>query len=219
MPRGPASFGAGVTQRVLRSAGIAVTAALLALGAASCSAGTGFPGGGAISIDQAQESVQAFLNSTGDQDLKIDELMEFQDNFYALIKEKSTGIGAFELLVSKGNGSVGFEPGPNMMWNTRYSPMTGGMMGRMRGGPFRIGPTAGTMTVGSDQATSIAQAWLDQNLAGDSAGTPDAFYGYYTFHFERSGQIAGMLSVNGYTGQVWYHTWHGAFIRAEDFGA
>jgi len=21
-----------------------------------------------------------------------------------------------------------------------------------------------------------------------------------------------MLSVNGYTGQIWYHTWHGAFV-------
>jgi hypothetical protein len=25
-------------------------------------------------------------------------------------------------------------------------------------------------------------------------------------------QVYGMLSVNGYTGDVWYHTWHGDFI-------
>ena len=26
----------------------------------------------------------------------------------------------------------------------------------------------------------------------------------------------GMLSVNGYTGQVWYHTWHGPFVQLKD---
>jgi hypothetical protein len=32
-------------------------------------------------------------------------------------------------------------------------------------------------------------------------------------HFRKNGTIAGMLSVNGYSGQVWYHSWHGTFIR------
>ena len=149
--------------------------------------------------------------------------MEFDQNFYALVKEKSTGIGAIELLVNKSNGAVGFEPGPNMMWNTKYGMMGGsGMMGGgMMGGwgSYRVGTAGGAMSVGADQATQIAQRWLDKNFSGDSAGTPDAFYGYYTFHFERNGKIAGMLSVNGYSGQVWYHTWHGAFIQVKDFGA
>ncbi len=38
------------------------------------------------------------------------------------------------------------------------------------------------------------------------------FPGYYTVDFEVNGQTAGMLSVNAYTGQVWYHTWHGQFL-------
>ena len=175
---------------------------------------------GSLSIDQARQSVQLFIDRTGVQDLKIDELMEFQQNFYALIKEKSTGVGAFELLVDKSTGAVGFEPGPNMMWNTKYS-MMGGVMGggMMRGGSFRVGSAGTVMGVTAYHATAIAQSWLDQNLAGDSAGTPDVFYGYYTFHFERNGRIAGMLSVNGYGGQVWFHTWHGAFIQGRDFGA
>lgn len=109
-----------------------------------------------------------------------------------------------------------------MMWNTKYSMMGGsGMMGggMMGSGPFRIGSAGASMSVIPDQATKLAQSWLDQNFAGDSAGTPDVFYGYYTFHFEKNGKIAGMLSVNGYGGQVWYHTWHGGFIDARDFGA
>jgi hypothetical protein len=43
------------------------------------------------------------------------------------------------------------------------------------------------------------------------------FYGYYTFDFTVNGKIAGMLSVNGNTGQVWYHSWHGDFIQEVEF--
>jgi hypothetical protein len=47
----------------------------------------------------------------------------------------------------------------------------------------------------------------------------DAFYGYYTLHVLTDGKMTGVLSVNGYTGQVWYHTWHGAFVdMAGHFG-
>ena len=163
-------------------------------------------------MDKAQQSVQSFLDRSGNSDLHIDELMEFDQNFYALIKEKSTGIGAFELLVIKSSATVGFEPGPDMMWNTKYGMMGGGgMMG------FR--PLTGAMTVSVDQAALTAQSWLDARGGGYSAGTPDAFYGYYTFHFETNGHIAGMLSVNGYTNQVWFHSWHGGFIQARDLGA
>jgi hypothetical protein len=35
--------------------------------------------------------------------------------------------------------------------------------------------------------------------------------------FLKDGKVAGMLSVNGYTGQVWYHTWHGNFISEREF--
>ncbi len=215
-----------MSQRTLLVSGIVSIAASLVLGAFAMTTNTaGFsmmslfaPSSGSISIDKAQQSVQSFLDRSGNADLKIDELMEFDRNFYALIKEKESGIGAFELLVNKSNGTVGFEPGPNMMWNTKYSMMGGsGMMGG--GGPFRVTTSGGAMSVSASQASRTAQTWLDQRLSGDSASTPDAFYGYYTFHFEKNGQVAGMLSVNGYTGQVWYHTWHGGFIQARDFGA
>jgi len=36
---------------------------------------------------------------------------------------------------------------------------------------------------------------------------------YYTLHVLNDGQIEGMLSVNGYRGQVWYHSWHGQFVN------
>ena len=209
-------------QRALLTTGLVAIAASLLIGVAGVASGgaivprgwLGASSGSTISFDKAQSSVQSFLDRSGNQDLKIDELMEFQQNFYAVIKEKGTGIGAFELLVNKGSGAVAFEPGPDMMWNTKY-----GMMGRagMMGGYVRS-DSNGAMTVDAGSAQRIAQSWLDAKFPGDSAATPDAFYGYYTFHFEKNGQIAGMLSVNGYTGQVWYHTWHGAFVQARDFG-
>jgi hypothetical protein len=228
-------------QKLLLAIGGGLVAAAIALGAIAYTAGWGVrsagiaPGGmmGAfgttassgrtISIDQAQSAVQAVLGRQGNRDLAIDELIEFQDNFYASVREKSTGVGAFELLVNRSTGTVASEPGPNMMWNTKYGMMggqTGGMMGTViRGGMMGIGTATGPMTVTSAQAAQAAQRWLDQNLPGSAARTPDRFYGYYTVDLERDGRLTGMLSVNGYTGQVWYHTWHGSFIQAKDLGA
>jgi hypothetical protein len=67
-------------------------------------------------------------------------------------------------------------------------------------------------TVSADQAQQIAHEWLDENQPGSATETPDSFPGYYTLHIAKDGAITGMLSVNAYTGQVWYHTWHGAFV-------
>ena len=210
-----------MSQRTLLTVGVLAIAVSLAIGIAGMTISpTGFSmmgrfgssPGQSISMDEAQQSVQSFLGRSGDKDLRIDELMEFDRNFYALIKEKSTGIGAFELLVSKATGAVGYEPGPDMMWNAKYGPMrgSGGMMG--------FGSPSDTMTVSPDRAMQNAQAWLDRRGGGYSAGTPDAFYGYYTFHFLKDGRIAGMLSVHGSTGQAWFHSWHGNFVQVREVG-
>ncbi len=192
-----------------------------------------------IALDQAIKNVQSYVDQTGNKDLAIDEVMEFQDNFYAIVKEKSTGLGAFEVLVDKSTGSVYPEMGPNMMWNTKYGMHAsgpsaaygggsgngyGGMMGRgmmggygqsMMGGQYPVTAPTGPMTVNADQATKLAQQWLDQNQPGSTTEAPDQFYGYYTIHTLKDGKVSGMLSVNGYTGQVWYHTWHGAFVQSK----
>lgn len=70
------------------------------------------------------------------------------------------------------------------------------------------------MTVTPEQAVEYAQQYLDISYKGATAATdPMQFYGYYTLDFEKDGQIIGMLSVNGYNGQTFLHTWHGAFIE------
>ncbi len=30
-------------------------------------------------------------------------------------------------------------------------------------------------------------------------------------------KTAAALSLNAYTGQVWYHTWHGTFVQEKEF--
>jgi hypothetical protein len=55
---------------------------------------------------------------------------------------------------------------------------------------------------------------LEANRPGvSSVAHADPFYGYYTIHTLRDGEIEGMLSVHGESGQVWYHTWHGDFVQ------
>ena len=163
-----------------------------------------------LTLAQARENVQKFLEATGNSDLELAEVMEFTGNFYAEVREKSTGIGAFELLVDRYTGQIYPEPGPNMMWNLKYGHMGGWGMMRWRGSSNTA------MPVTSEQAVEQAQKYLDQLKAGLKAGEAEVFYGYYTLHIERDGQITGMLSVNGYTGAVWYHHWHGDFIAMEE---
>ncbi len=179
-----------------------------------------------ISLDQAKSIAQQYLASTQNPNLAIKEIMEFQNNFYVIYYEKDTGIGAFEMLIWKqvpqsgmGGGMMGNrigtgvmmpEPGPNMMWNTKYSPMASGMMGYAK-------QKSSNMTVNENKAEQLAQTFLDAHFQGARTEMATQFYGYYTFDFTVNGKVAGMLSVNGYTGQVWYHSWHGAFVQEVEF--
>lgn len=141
---------------------------------------------------------------------------------HAYAQVLKNGSGAFEVLIDHATGNVYPEPGPNMMWNTEYSPMAdmGGMMGgNMNDGTFGSmmdglgsAPEVGEM-ISAENAVTIAQRYLDSNDPNAIAEAPDALPGYYTLHIERDGEIDGMLSVNGYSGQVFVHHWHGDFIE------
>jgi hypothetical protein len=173
-----------------------------------------------LTIDQAKQAVESYLNGLNNSDLELTEIMIFDNNAYARITEKSTGIGAMELLVDPSTLSVYPEYGPNMMWNLKYSHMGGnrGMMGGLTGMMGSYGSssnaTSAAMTITSDQAAKIAQKYLDQQFPGyQTATNPDPFYGYYTIDILKDGNPTGMLSINGFSGQVFLHTWHGTFIE------
>ncbi len=163
-------------------------------------------GGERLSADQALEAARQYLIALGDPNLELAELMEFSNRFYIDVAEISTGIHAFELLMDPCTGAVYPEPGANMMWNTKYGHMGG----------WWVRPTE-VMQVTPDQAREIAQRWSNFYMSGAAADdAADVFHGYYTMRVLRDGQVKGMLSVNGYTGQVWYHRWHGDFIQMQE---
>ena len=160
-----------------------------------------------LNITTAVGIAQNYLTRIGNPDLAVTQVEEYSLNFYVQISEKSTGIGAFEMLVDKYTGSIYPEMGPNMMWNTKYGMMSGGMMG------LYVGTPTATMPVTAEQAKTNAQQFLSTYYIGATIGDVTTFYGHYTLEVLSAGTPYGMLSVNGYTGQVWYHTWHGTFVQ------
>jgi hypothetical protein len=188
-----------------------------------------------LNLEVAESAVEDYLADRGDPDLEIAEIMIFSNHAYAEVVEVSTGIGAFEVLVDPITLAVYPEPGPNMMWNLKYGHMgTAGGTGMMSGwrwsrGSTRRGrgmmpwsqqkadPLAAEMPMSAAEAVDIAQRYLDAYLPGaQAAEEADPFYGYYTIHVLQDDHVTGMLSVNGYTEQVFVHTWHGDFVTMSE---
>ncbi|MFW6102155.1 MAG: peptidase M4 [Chloroflexota bacterium] len=150
-----------------------------------------------LSHEDAKAIADNYLAWLSNPELEIDELEEYSHNFYLSLVEKSTGRGAIEIIIDRYSGSYQPEP-QSMMWNGKY-----GMMG---------GSQQAQMTVTSESALIIAQDFLDVVYPGTEGDEIVAYYGYYTIMTKLEGKHYGMLSVNGYSGDVWYHTWHGMFI-------
>ena len=178
-----------------------------------------------LTVTQAQDAVEAYIATVDNDDLALAEVMIFDNHAYAEIVEKSTGIGAMEVLVDPVTLDVFPEYGPNMMWNLKYGMMAGhgnyGYVGRgMMGGYWNQDAdteASADMDITPEQAIASAQQYLDSNLPGAAVEDhADPFYGYYTLHVTRDGEIVGMLSVNGFSGDVFLHTWHGDFIEMSE---
>lgn len=146
-------------------------------------------------------------------DLVIEEIMEFDNHYYVEVEESSTGRYAFEFLIDRATGRATPEPGPNMMWNLKYGHMNGGMMSMSGIFSGFISNDGTSMDLSEQDAYDAAQRYLagiGTGLEADDHAA--AYYGYYTLHTLRDGQIVGMLSVNGFSGEVWPHTWHGSYL-------
>lgn len=189
-----------------------------------------------MTMSQAVQTFKNYLGSLHNSNIALHEVEEYRYNFYASYYEKNSGTFAFQMLIWKSGssymmGMMGYtgtagvampEMGPNMMWNTKYHASggmmsegmtsSGGMMGNYGQG------TSTSMTIGGPQARGTAQQYLNHSMPGKMAGDTDTCYGYYNIDVLVNGSTFGMLSVNGYTGQVWYHTWHGDFIQTVTVG-
>lgn len=180
-----------------------------------------------LSLAEASAAVEAYLAELNQDNLELGEVMIFDNHAYAQIVEQDSGIGAMEVLVDPATKAVYPEMGPNMMWNLKYGMMAGfGGFGRFGGygmmGRFGYLPGQGTpgdlsaeMPVSPAAAVEAAQRYLDTYFENKFRADEhtDPFYGYYTLHVNEDGQTIGMLSVNGYTGQVFLHTWHGNLLE------
>jgi hypothetical protein len=178
------------------------------------------------SIHEVEEILDAYLEGAADPDLILSEIMVFDNHAYAQIQEKSTGIGAMEVLVDYQTKGIYPEQGPNMMWNLKYGHMAG--VGNSRGtgmmGSGGLSGNQGTdldqfdeMPVSVTEAVTAAQEYLNRYSSGYQADDhASMFYGYYTLHVLEGDEVIGMLSVNGYSGQVFYHDWHGELLEIDE---
>lgn len=115
-----------------------------------------------------------------------------------------------------GGGMMSGRWGGGMMSGRWGSGMMGALRGMWSWGSQPQDADA-EITVSSSEAVEIAQEYLDKQLPGyQVSDEADPFYGYYTLHILKDGEVTGMLSVNGFTGQVFPHTWHGEFIEMSE---
>jgi hypothetical protein len=196
--------------------------------------GTGAAGMGtptAAQLSRVASQVNSWLASNGYPGFKAAEVMAFTNNDYVAVHDQK-GKPAFELLTDLNTNWLMEEP-PSMMWNTRYGMMgdygsrIGPMMGgSMMGGSWNSWSARGTGKVNTTAAAvTIANRWLatahpGEQVASDAGGSAmGKFPGYYTFDTTYRGKTYGMLSVNGTTGAVWYHGWHGTFLAEQELAA
>ncbi|MEM2933708.1 MAG: hypothetical protein QXL78_02145 [Methanocellales archaeon] len=62
--------------------------------------------GSLIKLEQAREIAKKYLAALSNPDLELADLEEWEFNFYAEFKEKSTGIKAFQIVIDKYNGII-----------------------------------------------------------------------------------------------------------------
>ncbi len=154
-----------------------------------------YPESKPITQDVALKNMESFARQYGS-NIEVEDFMAFSSNYYAVMKDTASGQDIAEILVDRYSGSTYPEPGPNMMWNTRYGA------GRMQAG------SSGYDLAG---AKKLAEDFLTGYLPGAQIQESHEMPGYYTFDFGRN-ETEGMLSVNAYSGQIWVHTWHGFYL-------
>jgi hypothetical protein len=197
-----------------------------------------------VTADQAVARARQYLGQHANPDLALAELIEFPNVFYLVVQERSTGKGAFALLVDRVTGNVHPEMGPPMMWNTRYGRTAGGrgqpmpsagpgahgraamhdgraMMGpgfgpRPQAPAAQPAPGAPARVAPMDEARARAavQAWVTQTFPGAAIGKVVEFPGFFTYRLVRDGRPFALVSVNAFGGPVWY-AWHYGAITSE----
>jgi hypothetical protein len=183
----------------------------------------------ALTIDQAWQSAEKYVKDFWNAELQLTEVMELDNQFLRRSDGKKQRRPRFrddgEQMDRSDRSRAGAEH------DVEYKIWAHGIRhdGRRHDGrsQYGLGWAAGyrpwgnpgkEMPVNAAQAHTYAQQFLDVRLPGMKVETDaDVFYGYYTIHvLNKDGSVYGMLGVNGYTGWVWYHEWHGKFIAMKE---
>lgn len=171
-----------------------------------------------LPMETLKENVEGYLDYF-EGSFEIEDIFVYENSdYYFSVVEEETGRGAMELLVNPITGDVYPEHGPNMMWNTAYG-MHGAWgsntgYGYMHGGFYNADDYTDADTISVEDALDQAADYLeDMNSAYRVEDGGHAFYGYYTFHVLEDDETVGMLSVNAFTGDVWFHNWHGTLME------
>lgn len=154
-----------------------------------------YPESRPITQDEAIKTMQSFAQQYGP-NMEVEDFMTFSSNYYGVIKDNNSSQYLAEVLVDRYSGYAYPEPGPNMMWNTRY-------------GAGRVQEEGVTYDLAGSK--KLAEEFLTGYLPEAQIMESHEMPGYYTFDFGRK-DIEGMLSVNAYSGQIWVHTWHGSYL-------
>jgi len=154
-----------------------------------------YPESRPITQDEAIKTMQSFAQQYGP-NMEVEDFMTFSSNYYGVIKHTNSSQDLAEVLVDRYSGYAYPEPGPNMMWNTRY-------------GAGRVQEEGVTYDLAGSK--KLAEEFLTGYLPEAQIMESHEMPGYCTFDFGRK-DIEGMLSVNAYSGQIWVHTWHGSYL-------
>jgi len=185
-----------------------------------------------VTVDEARTAAQSFLSILNLDGLQIGDVTVVGDSAYVSVTETATDNGAFQLVVDPFSKTAYPVQGPATLWNLKYGgvlqanlpPGRSRMMGHLNNsGSITPTPAAtvstpvvtpanitADMPITSPQAVQAAQAYLAQTIPGATAATtPLKFYGYFSLSYSVDGNVAGLLSINGYNGEVLPALQHG----------
>ena len=162
------------------------------------------PQSGASSLEDAVTKAKAFAAEISP-DAVVTRVYQFSNGYYALAMEKTGSKAAFGIILQSDTGNDANASGQFQKWNTKYTQM--GV----------IADAEALNKVSMADAAKAAQQALDK---GSTKATVDAagvdFYGYYLFTYNVDGKMAGLISVNGTTSDVWNYDFLGTYVSQQE---
>jgi len=174
-----------------------------------------------LGLAKTKSIVDDYLKNFNDANLALKEIIVYNNNSYARIADRVTGINAMELFVDTETSIVISEYGTNFHWNLGYPSIpdskTIGYSGLVPPGP-RTDNIPNLLSISSQQAEVIAREYLQQyRINARLSSNVDVFYGYYVMEYMKWGKVLGMISINGNTGEAFRHDWHQTFIARRTY--